>query len=245
MSRPKLLSAIPSVGLTVLTMLLCFFSSSAALTQTGQRRPSGARAARSTLLVAQGGFVSRQWGRYLEALESTPMPTKMATAALLSGTGDIIAQGIEASGPFAVRRLLTLVSVNVLYIVPILTGFYAVNERLAKASKLPAGWKRTSLQLAFDQLVNAPIVIFGFFCAFQTATAIAEVAVGIAGPARLSGVTAAVWEQLRSSYFSTVLSNWVCSHSPNPCLWFCTHPQHSKPFRSSPCEDRRFGSCHR
>ena len=42
------------------------------------------------------------------------MPTKMATAAVLAGAGDVIAQRIEASGPFAIRRFLTLIAVNVL-----------------------------------------------------------------------------------------------------------------------------------
>ena len=42
------------------------------------------------------------------------MATKMATAAVLAGTGDVIAQRIEASGSFAIRRFLTLIAVNVL-----------------------------------------------------------------------------------------------------------------------------------
>ena len=33
------------------------------------------------------------------------MPTKLVTAAVLSGTGDLIAQVMEASAPFALKRL--------------------------------------------------------------------------------------------------------------------------------------------
>ena len=33
---------------------------------------------------------------------------------------------------------------------------------------------KTGVQLAFDQLLNAPLVIAGFFAAFQTVIAIAE-----------------------------------------------------------------------
>ena len=119
---------------------------------------------RSVVVLRGGGAIATQWGRYLQALEEKPMVTKMTTAAVLAGTGDVIAQRIEASGTFAVRRLLTLVAVNVLCatmqsqtlsllaplrrarlrsarlpvadIVPILTVFYAANEWLAAQLKL-------------------------------------------------------------------------------------------------------------
>ena len=64
------------------------------------------------------------------------MPTKLVTAAVLSGTGDVIAQLSGASAPFAIKRLLTLVAVNIFYIVPILSAFYALNEVLARYLKL-------------------------------------------------------------------------------------------------------------
>ena len=137
------------------------------------------------------------------------MPTKMATAAVLSGTGDIIAQAIDTTAPFALKRLLTLVAVNVCYIVPILTAFYAANEALARALKLEPGWKRTAFQLGFDQLVNAPIVVGGFFCAFQISSAIAD-ALTVAG----SGMPGAgvllesMRAQLHASWASTVVTNW-------------------------------------
>merc|ERR1719424_2728647 len=113
---------------------------------------------RASIAMRGSTAVTKQWHKYLKALEERPMPTKMATAAVLSGAGDVIAQCIERSGiaPAArLRRLLTLVVVNVLYIVPILTIFYAANERLTDKLELRKGWPRTGFQLAFDQLVNA------------------------------------------------------------------------------------------
>ena len=65
------------------------------------------------------------------------------------------------------------------------------------------------MQLAFDQLVNAPIVIAGFFMTFQLATAIAEaLCTGFATVPTLGGLAETVGAQLRSSYASTVVSNW-------------------------------------
>lgn len=180
-------------------LLLVSLSAASAL------RPALAK--RTQPVVMRTGAVATQWSRYLKALEEDPMRTKMATAALLSGTGDVIAQCIEKSGPFSVRRFLTLVTVNVLYIVPILTLFYAANEWLAERLELKAGWPRTGVQLAFDQLINAPIVIAGFFTSFQAATAIAEGVVTCSVPA-LHLVPASVGEQLRASYVQTLISNW-------------------------------------
>lgn len=136
------------------------------------------------------------------------MPTKLVTAALLSGTGDVVAQAIDGgTGAFALRRCLTLVSVNVLYVVPVLTIFYAMNERLAKTLKLRDGWRKTAIQLIFDQFINAPIVVAGFFAAFQVATAAAEfMATGV--PMGPSALLYALRGQLKASYVSTIVSNW-------------------------------------
>lgn len=153
------------------------------------------------------GYVSKQWSRYLDALEKKPMKTKMLTSAFLAGTGDIIAQAIESAGPFALRRFFTLIAVQVLYIVPILTAFYAANERLTGRLKMKDGWGKTGVALAFDQLINAPIVVAGFFCAFQLATAISDT-IATGAPFALGVVYQACARQLRSSYLSTVVTNW-------------------------------------
>ena len=63
---------------------------------------------------------------------------------MLACAGDAIAQRIEASPRSSLRRMLVLGGVNVVYIVPILTFFYAVNERLAARLQLEPGTKRTS-----------------------------------------------------------------------------------------------------
>lgn len=97
-----------------LLALLSFSTADALCPAATQSRHVQPVAARSVVVLRGGGGVATQWGRYLQALEEKPMATKMATAAVLSGTGDLIAQGIEASGPFALRRFLTLVAVNVL-----------------------------------------------------------------------------------------------------------------------------------
>jgi peroxisomal membrane protein 2 len=163
------------------------------------------------VLRGGNGAAPSLWGRYLHALETRPMPTKLVTAAVLSGTGDLIAQAMVTSAPFAMKRLLTLVAVNVFYIVPILSAFYAANEALARYLKLEqaAQWKRTAVQLGFDQLVNAPIVVGGFFCAFQLATAVADALTGVTlGMPGASALLATMREQLTSSWASTVVTNW-------------------------------------
>ena len=152
-------------------------------------------------------FIAHKWSAYLVLLEERPMATKMATSAVLAGAGDVIAQSIEASGSFFLRRFLTLIAVNVLYIVPILTAFYALNEGVISKLKTPAGWKRTGIQLAFDQLVNAPIVVAGFFAAFQLFTAVGET-LASGAPFALNSVAGATMAAWKSSYVSTVISNW-------------------------------------
>ena len=106
------------------------------------------------------------------------------------------------------RRFVTLISVNVLYVVPILTLFYGWNEWLAKRLNMEAGWPRTAVQLAFDQLVNAPIVIAGFFTAFQLATTVAELLTAGPAAAGFGTLGLSIRSQLRTSYISTVISNW-------------------------------------
>jgi len=117
-------------------------------------------------------------------------------------------KALEASGPFASRRLCALVAVNVLYIVPVLTAFYAANEALVRALKMAPGWRRTGVQLAFDQLVNAPIVIAGFFASFQLATSVIDALIVGGGlpPVRVLG--ASVRAQLVESWGATIVANW-------------------------------------
>ena len=152
------------------------------------------------LLSASAGPPSKSlWSRYTLAAEQHPMTTKMATAFVLACAGDAIAQRIEGTAALSLRRMLVLGGVNVVYIVPILTFFYAVNEKLAARLKLEPGTKRTLVQLAFDQLVNAPIVVAGFYVAFGLASAVAS---GSAFSA------ASIAAKLRAEYVLTIVSNW-------------------------------------
>ena len=72
-----------------------------------------------------------------------------------------------AHTPRAVPASINGPCIRVTDIVPILTVFYAANEWLASRLKLEPGWTKTGVQLGFDQLLNAPLVIAGFFAAFQ------------------------------------------------------------------------------
>ena len=142
-----------------------------------QRTINQPRSKPLTLLAATpgggggGGRLAGMWSAYVSALDTHPMRTKMATAAVLASAGDMIAQRLEGLAVLSVGRVLTLVAVNVCYITPILTAFYSLNEWLCgKVLGLPSGTtKGTAARLAFDQLANAPIVIFGFFMAFGLA----------------------------------------------------------------------------
>ena len=119
----------------------------------------------------RGGFLRRQWASYEAALERRPMRTQMATAAVLAGVGDVIAQYLEGASAFAPRRFVALVAVNVLYIVPLLSFFYGANEKLVGRPMARRGeLARTTAMLAVDQLLNAPLCIFGFFYAFNLAS---------------------------------------------------------------------------
>merc|ERR1711971_117598 len=69
--------------------------------------------------------------------------------------------------------------------------------------------KKTAVQLGFDQLINAPIVVAGFFCAFRLVSAVADclTLTGVGLPA-LGTLLAAMRTQLAASWASTVIANW-------------------------------------
>ena len=88
------------------------------------------------------------------------MRTQMATAALLAGVGDVIAQRLEGAttmAAFAWRRFAALVFVNVFYIVPLLSVLYAANDKLVGERTAKHGEvSRTGAMLAVDQLLFNP-----------------------------------------------------------------------------------------
>ena len=134
------------------------------------------------------------------------MRTQMATAAVLAGVGDVIAQYLEGASAFAPRRFVALVAVNVLYIVPLLSFFYGANEKLVGRPMARRGeLARTTAMLAVDQLLNAPLCIFGFFYAFNLASA------AVAGPAAFAGwaaLAAATADEARAKLWPTCVRNW-------------------------------------
>ena len=75
---------------------------------------------------------SHQWARYNRALHSSPMLTKMATAAGLGSLSDIIAQLLEGQASFVVPRFLALAFVNTFYIMDSATysGHPLANRRV-------------------------------------------------------------------------------------------------------------------
>jgi hypothetical protein len=155
------------------------------------------------------GMVSTQWARYMRSLEDNPLPTKMATGAVLASIGDLIAQQFEGATSVALRRLLNLVAVNVLYVTPFLCATYALNEWLVgKKLNLPAATtKGTAARLVFDQFVNAPMVVFGFLCTFTLTDAISA-ALFANAPFSLAAVVSSASAKLRAEYVGTMISNW-------------------------------------
>jgi hypothetical protein len=149
----------------------------------------------------------------------------MATAAVLASAGDVIAQRLEGLSGVAFGRMLTLVAVNVAYITPILTVFYALNEWLCgQLLKLPSGTvKGTAARLAFDQLLNAPIVIFGFFWSFGIFSNLIATPLSGGAVASLPSVAAATMALVTREYRATVLKNWIVWVPPQ-CLNFAVVP---------------------
>lgn len=171
-----------------------------------------ARAPSAHVITLRGGAASfpgeSQWNAYLKALENRPIPTKMATAAVLSALGDVIAQSLS-DGPFVLRRMLVLVAVNVLYIAPLLHGWYNAFEWFTekKLRLTPGTWKCTLTMLCCDQLVNSPTTIACFFAIFGVANALADAAVGQPLPAA-GALVSSIGEKLRVEYVHSLIANW-------------------------------------
>ena len=66
----------------------------------------------------------------------------------------------------------------------------------------------TLFRLAFDQLINAPICIFGFFWAFAATDLTAAVLKGSLGAGLMANIGHATWVKIKADYWTTVISNW-------------------------------------
>lgn len=154
-------------------------------------------------------FAAKQWKAYLGLLETRPIPTKMATAALLSAFGDVLAQTLDSSVvKFSLRRLLVLVTVNIVYFAPVLHVWYNVFDKIVARLKLKQGsWHATFTYLALDQLVNTPLTLFGFFAIFTLISAVSEACVGVPMPG-LGALGVAVSDKVKLEYANALLANW-------------------------------------
>jgi hypothetical protein len=153
--------------------------------------------------------IAQAWGGYLDLLDKRPIYTKMATGAVLSAIGDTLAQTLDSSAvAFSVRRLIVLVTVNVLYFSPLLHHWYNFFDMVVAKLKLETGsWACTFTCLALDQIVNTPITLVGFFCVFTLVNAISLVVVGGEVPA-MGALVASVGTKLQVEYFNALLANW-------------------------------------
>jgi len=170
---------------------------------------------RSSLLLANGGgdAVSTSFGgsllrRYLDALEASPLPVKMITSATLGGIGDLIAQCLDSGGGFSAARLLAIMLTNGIYIAPLFSLLYELNERLVgEVLQLPSRtWQGATLRVTLDQLVCAPIGIFGFFWFFGLLEPLLSFSVhSLADYGALGGV---IRNKLCLEYFEMLRSSW-------------------------------------
>ena len=154
-----------------------------------------------------GGYAlsvcGRQWARYTQALDGSPMLTKMATAAVLGGVGDLIAQALEGGAAIALPRFFALAIVNIVYITPLLTIFYAANERLVgDVLRLTAeSWRGACVRLAVDQLIFSPLCIAGFFYAYGLTE-------GLLSGADGRGLRFAICAKLQVEFRPMLISNY-------------------------------------
>jgi len=103
------------------------------------------------------------WTRYLNALSTHPIPTKMATSGTLMACGDVICQRLAyyEPQPFQVdwTRVARLASHSIIFVGPCLHFWYPILE-----SRIPGtSWPRVVAKVFFDQSIFAPAIISSFF----------------------------------------------------------------------------------
>ena len=182
---------------------------------------------------AAGSVIGTQWARYIRALDEHPLRTKMATGAVLASIGDLIAQAMEGATSLALRRLVNLVLVNVLYVTPFLCATYALNEWLVgkKVGLSAASATGTGARLIFDQFVNAPVVVLGFFCSFGLIDAISATLFA-AEPFNLGLLGSSIAMKLRTEYVGTMINNWKIWIAPQLVNFALMPPPLRVPFAS-------------
>eukprot|EP00303_Exanthemachrysis_gayraliae_P013539 CAMPEP_0206024100 /NCGR_PEP_ID=MMETSP1464-20131121/37642_1 /ASSEMBLY_ACC=CAM_ASM_001124 /TAXON_ID=119497 /ORGANISM="Exanthemachrysis gayraliae, Strain RCC1523" /LENGTH=227 /DNA_ID=CAMNT_0053398101 /DNA_START=33 /DNA_END=716 /DNA_ORIENTATION=- len=184
------------------------------------------RAKVARVLVMRGGEDKGKglWAKYNELLDKHPLPTKMATSAVLATLGDVIAQKlINKVAGYSFRGLGILVAVNVLYISPVLHFWYGTFEHLVtNVLKFPPGSLKSMVaSVILDQLVNAPLTVLGFFCTFTTFDRVADVLAR--GSGSFGTLVPAIRQKIQAEYVSTMLANWKVWVLPQ-CLNFKVVP---------------------
>lgn len=178
---------------------------------TAVRAPAAKRSGATAMSLAV-----RTWNQYLELLEERPIQTKMATGAVLSAIGDIIAQSLDKSVlTYSVRRVLVLAFVNILYFSPLLHYWYSFFDFIVvKKLKLqPGTWKSAFAYLALDQLVNSPITLVGFFHVFALFAAISQSLLGAPMPG-VGELLASVRTKIGVEYCNALVANWKVWAAP-------------------------------
>lgn len=109
-------------------------------------------------LVVRGGAVPG-WAAYNEALDKKPLITKAMTSLVGWALGDLLAQIFISSGPFDVKRFITLSAFGFLYHGP--SGHYFYNWLDSKIEGTSG--KVVALKVFIDQTIWCPIFMSVFF----------------------------------------------------------------------------------
>lgn len=147
---------------------------------------------------------------YGKALQRQPLITKMATASVLGGTGDVLAQKINsrhAQTPTSLdsKRSLRFALYGLLVSGPF--GHFWLklldSTRLIKLGLGPAQNVKTSLKkMAVDQICMAPVMTAVFFCGMETIKSALDYRMP---DSRTRG---AIRRQIREKYGGTLIANY-------------------------------------
>jgi len=129
------------------------------------------------------------WSGYLYELKQNPVATKVITAAILSGFGNIIAQKWVEKKKIDFLRVFKFALISGA-IAPISHYWFNMLDKYFRGMKNVA--KRSLAQLAVNQLVFSPIVTAVFYALL----------------AIVNGEAGKIQEMIRDNWWSTLKSSW-------------------------------------